>query len=204
MFQPDALIFDCDGTLADTMPAHYEAWVATMSRYGIDFAEDRFYSWGGWPTRLVAATLLKEAGLDADVEQIAVEKETLFRRVLPSIRPIDPVVSVAREHRGQRPMAIATGGVRHIIESILQQIGVFDLFDTIVTSEDVTRHKPEPDVYLEAARRLSVHPERCLAYEDTEPGLEAARRAGMTCIDVRTLYTPRRVTSNTRQEPRTK
>jgi beta-phosphoglucomutase family hydrolase len=194
MFQPDALIFDCDGTLADTMPAHYEAWVATLSRYGIDFAEDRFYSWGGWPTRQVAATLLMEAGLSVDVEQIAVEKETAFRRVMNAIRPIEPVVSVARAHRGQRPLAVATGGVRYIIEPILQQIGILEWFQTIVTSDDVTRHKPEPDVYIEAARRLGVRPERCLAYEDTEPGLEAARRAGMTCIDVRTLYTPRRVT----------
>lgn len=195
MFQPDALIFDCDGTLADTMPAHYEAWVATLSRYGIDFAEDRFYAWGGWPTRQVAATLLKEAGLTADPEQIAVEKETVFRRVISSIQPIEPVVSVARRHLGQRPLAVATGGVRNIIEPILQQIGILDWFPTIVTSEDVTRHKPDPDIYLEAARRMGVRPERCLVHEDTEPGLEAARRAGMTCIDVRTLYTPRRVSS---------
>jgi beta-phosphoglucomutase family hydrolase len=197
MTSPDALIFDCDGTLADTMPAHYEAWVATLSRYGIDFDEDRFYSWGGWPTRQVAATLLDEAGLTVDPEQIAVEKEAEFQRAIASVQPIAPVVSVARSHHGQRPMAVATGGVRYIVEPILRQVGILELFQTIVTSEDVTLHKPHPDIYLEAARRLGVRPERCLVYEDTDPGLEAGHRAGMTCIDVRTLYTPRRVTPHT-------
>jgi len=194
MLHHDALIFDCDGTLADTMPAHYEAWVATLRPYGIDFEEDRFYSWGGWPTRQVAKTLLAEAGLSVDPEEIAVKKEAAFRLAMPSILPIEPVVRVARSLRNQRPMAVATGGVRRIVEPILEQIGILDLFETIVTCEDVARHKPDPDIYLEAARRLGVRPERCMVYEDTEPGLEAGRRAGMTCIDVRTLYTPRRVT----------
>jgi beta-phosphoglucomutase family hydrolase len=191
---PAALIFDCDGTLVDTMPAHYEAWVATLSRYGISFPEDQFYAWGGWPTRKVAEALLRQAGVPLDPEQLAREKEAAFERGAHLVRPIEPVVRVAREHRGRRPLAVATGGVRHVVEPVLARLGLLDWFETIVTSDDVTRYKPEPDVYLEAARRLGVPPAGCLVYEDTEPGLEAARRAGMSCIDVRTLYTPRRVT----------
>lgn len=191
---PAALIFDCDGTLVDTMPAHYEAWIETLSRYEIAFSEDQFYAWGGWPTRKVAETLLRQSGVSLDPAQLALEKERAFERKMHRVRPIEPVLEVARTYRGRCPLAIATGGVRHVVEPLLRRLALLDWFQTIVTSEDVHRHKPEPDVYLEAARRLGVRPEACLVYEDTDLGLEAARRAGMSCIDVRTLYTPRRVT----------
>jgi beta-phosphoglucomutase family hydrolase len=194
MHEPSALIFDCDGTLADTMPAHYEAWVAALAPLGISFDEDRFYAWGGWTTRHVAQRLIEEAGLTFDPDELAIVKEAHFERVLHSIRAVEPVLNVAREQRGRCPMAVATSGMRRVIEPVLDIIGVRNWFQAIVTCEDVSRHKPEPDIYLEAARRLGVPPERCLVYEDTDPGLEAARRAGMARIDVRTLFTPRRVT----------
>jgi beta-phosphoglucomutase family hydrolase len=190
----NGIIFDCDGTLADTMPSHYEAWMAILDRYRLEMSEERFYALGGWPTKRVAELLISESGRQIDVEQLSHEKELLFQEMLHLVRPIEPVVEVARQHRGKLPMAVATGAVRPICEKILRQIGVPDLFDTIVSSEDVARHKPAPDVFLEAARRLGVEPARCRVYEDTDPGIEAARQAGMEYIDVRDLYTPRRVT----------
>jgi beta-phosphoglucomutase-like phosphatase (HAD superfamily) len=110
------------------------------------------------------------------------------------VRPIGAVVEIAERHRGRLPLAVATGAVRPILLRILKQIGVEGWFDALVSAEDVTRHKPEPDTFLEAARRLGVDPARCRVYEDTEPGMEAARRAGMACIDIRPWHTPRRVT----------
>jgi beta-phosphoglucomutase-like phosphatase (HAD superfamily) len=104
------------------------------------------------------------------------------------------VVEVVRRERGRLPLAVATGAVRPICERILRQIGVPDLFDTIVSSEDVHRHKPAPDIFLEAARRLNVEPRHCRVYEDTDPGIAAAQSAGMDYVDVRNLHTPRRVT----------
>lgn len=196
--QPAAIIFDCDGTLADTMPAHYEAWVATLRPYGIDFDEDRFYALGGTPTPQVAEIVLAEARWPATVQQVVAEKEAAFERALGDIQPILPVVDVARQHHGRLPLAVATGGLRHVALRILRHIGVVDLFAAIVTCEDVVRHKPEPDIFLEAARRLGVDPRTCLAYEDTDGGLAAARGAGMTCVDVRTLHQPRRVTPQRR------
>ncbi len=190
----DGIIFDCDGTLADTMPSHYEAWMAILNRYQLQMSEDRFYALGGWPTMRVAELLISESGRTIDAERLSHEKESLFTEMLHLVRPIEPVVEVARQHRGKLPMAVATGAVRPICETILRQIGVPDLFDTIVSSEDVARHKPAPDVFLEAARRLNVEPRRCRVYEDTDPGIEAARQAGMEYIDVRDFYTPRRVT----------
>lgn len=195
-FEPAAIIFDCDGTLADTMPAHYEAWVKTMKKYGVDFGEDEFYAMGGWPTVKVAQHLLDRTKPQPSVtaEQIGREKEAEFLNTLSATRPIEPVVEVARRHQGQIPMAVASGGMRHIVDAILETIGVANLFQTVVTCEDVTRFKPEPDTYLEAARRLGVAPDRCLVYEDTDPGVQSGYAAGMQVVDVRTIYTPRRVT----------
>lgn len=188
------IIFDCDGTLADTMPSHYEAWMAILARYELVMSEDRFYALGGWPTRRVADLLIAESGRQIDAERLSHEKESLFETMLHLVRPIEPVVDVARQYHGRLPMAVATGAVRPICEVILRQIGVENHFDTIVSSEDVERHKPSPDVFLEAARRIGIAPEHCRVYEDTDPGIEAARRAGMEFVDVRTFYTPRRVT----------
>ena len=189
------IIFACDGTLADTMPPHYEAWVETLARHGLTLDEDRFYAMGGWPTLKVARHLIAESGRPIDAEALSRDKEAAFERRIDEVRPIEPVVAAVREHRGVLPMAVATSGVRPVCERILDAIRLRDVFDTVVTCEDVTRHKPEPDVFLEAARRIGVAPASCLVYEDTDPGVEAARRAGMRCVDVRTLFTPRRVSA---------
>jgi HAD superfamily hydrolase (TIGR01509 family) len=188
-----AIIFDCDGTLVDSMPAHYEAWVLALRRYGLDLDEDEFYALGGWPTFNVAQLVIQRAGKDLDPMAIGVEKEAEFERHLHLVQPIPPVTAVARENHGKIPLAVATGGMRHICEGLLKSSDLLQLFETVVTCEDVTKHKPAPDIYLEAARRLQVQPELCLAYEDTDPGIAAAKSAGMQVIDVRTIFQPRRV-----------
>jgi HAD superfamily hydrolase (TIGR01549 family) len=161
-----ALIFDCDGTLADTMPAHYRAWLEILRPHGIAFPEARFYSMGGMPTGKILERLFSDVGKVPDIEK---------------------VVEVARRARGTLPMAVASGGHRHMVELTLRQIGILDWFPVLVAAEDTTRHKPEPDVFLEAARRLGVAPVECTVYEDTDLGIEAARRAGMSWVDVRTM-----------------
>ena len=191
---PRALIFDLDGTLADTMPAHFIAWTAALSRYEIPFSEDRFYALGGWPTTKIISVLANELGKSMDVDAFAHEKENEFLNAIAEIGPVPPVVEVVHRERGRLPMAVATSAVRAVGERILWQIGGLEWFDALIYAEDVPRHKPEPDVFLEAARRLKVAPENCCVYEDSDPGIEAARRAGMTWIDVRTLFTPRRIT----------
>ncbi len=189
-----AIIFDCDGTLADTMPAHYLAWSHILRRHELTLSEDRFYELGGWPTARILEMLAGETGRALDVQSLAWEKETRFVQSLHTIRAIEPVVAVVHEVRGKMPIAVATGAVRSICEAILERIGLAGVFDALVCSDDVTHHKPDPEVFLEAARRLNVAPVECLVYEDTDPGLEAAHRAGMTTIDVRSFYRPRRVT----------
>jgi beta-phosphoglucomutase family hydrolase len=192
--EPRGIIFDCDGTLADTMPPHYEAWSATVRRYGLEMSEDRFYALGGWPTAKVAELLIGESGRSIDAVQLAHEKESLFESLIHLVRPIDPVAAVVRQWHGKIPLAVATGATRVICERVLRQIGLLEYFDTVVTCDDVERHKPHPDIFLEAARRLKIEPAHCHVYEDTDPGVEAGRRGGMEVIDVRKFYTPRRVT----------
>ncbi len=192
--QIKAIIFDCDGTLADTMPPHFLAWRLTLGRYGIELDEDRFYSLGGWPTDKIIELLASERGLTLDVPAVALEKENSFEEILHEVTAIDHVVGIARRYSGKLPLAVATGGVRRICERILNHVGILELFDHVVTADDVERHKPNPDIFLEAARRLNTAPENCLVYEDTDPGITAAKAAGMHWIDVRTFYKPRRIT----------
>ena len=190
----DALLFDCDGTLADTMPAHYRAWRTVTDRHGLDFDEDRFYALAGMPSRSIVRTLAEEVGIEIDVDHAAEAKEHSFLAHLPHVEAIDPVVAVVLRSRGRIPIAVVTGGYRAVCGRILGHIGLADAFDTIVASEDTERHKPDPDPFLEAARRLGARPERCVVWEDSDLGIESARRAGMEWIDVRSFHRPRRLT----------
>jgi len=196
MKQPDlqdfqAIIFDCDGTLTDSMPVHFVAWSRTMRRYGIDFPVDRFYSLGGVPSDKIIRMLADEQNLDIDSVVAATEKEEAFLELIHLLVPIDPVMEVVVSARGNMPIAVASGGFREIILRQLMQLGCEDWFDAIVTAEDTPRHKPHPDVFLEAARRLGVDPARCLVYEDADLGIQAATAAGMASVDVRAFHTPR-------------
>jgi HAD superfamily hydrolase (TIGR01509 family) len=184
-------IFDLDGTLADTMPAHFRAWTETSDKYGLVFGEDEFYALGGVPTARIAAILVERAGAPIDPLAVAAYKEQAFVRSLDEpdiIRPIMPVVEIARAKRALGLLAVASGGSRRVVERTLAMLGIADWFPVVVTSEDTKLHKPEPDVFLEAARRLAVEPSACTVYEDTDLGIEAARRAKMQWVDVRPLY----------------
>ena len=189
-----ALIFDCDGTLTDSMPLHFIAWNHTMRRFGIEFTEDRFYALGGIPSDKIIQMLSDEMNLSLDAVAVAHEKEQAFLDSMHLLVEIAAITSIVRENKGKLPMAVASGGFRSIVEKQVAHIGLEGWFDTIVTAEDTTRHKPEPDVFLEAARRLGAAPSYCRVYEDSDLGIEAARRAGMQWVDVRMFHQPRRIT----------
>ena len=184
---PKGLIFDCDGTLADTMPLHWRAWQTVAARYHLHFPEDRFYALGGVPSRDILTMLAGEQGITLDPLKAAHEKETAYLALMTQAGPIHEVVDIAREHYGKIPMAVASGGTRQIIEEVLEHLGIRRLFDAVVTSECVVNQKPAPDIFLEAARRIGVEPKFCRAYEDTDLGLKAIRAAGMDAVDVREM-----------------
>jgi beta-phosphoglucomutase family hydrolase len=184
---PQALIFDCDGTLADTMPLHWRAWEEVARRYGLEFSEKRFYELGGVPSRDILKMLSDEQRRPLDPLAAAKEKEAAYMPHLPEIRAVEAVAKIVRENAGKLPMAVASGGIQVHINEVLEQIGLRQYFQAVVTSEHVKRQKPAPDIFLEAARRLGVPPQFCRAYEDTELGLQAIRAAGMEAVDVRPM-----------------
>jgi beta-phosphoglucomutase-like phosphatase (HAD superfamily) len=184
---PQGIIFDCDGTLADTMPLHWRAWQVISKRHRFSLPEDRFYSLGGVPSRDILKMLSTEQGVPLDLLAVAREKEAEYLPLIAQVEPINTVVGVAREHYGKIPLAVASGGTKRIIEQVLEHLGIRDLFQAIVTSEDVVNQKPAPDIFLEAARRLGVPPQFCRAYEDTDLGMQAIRAADMEAVDVRDL-----------------
>lgn len=181
-----ALIFDCDGTLADTMPVHWKAWQEVTGHHRIHFPEDRFYSLGGVPTRDIVRMLAAEQNrLDIDPLAFAHEKEQAYFRRFDEIGPVDEVVAIAREYRGKLPMAVASGGSRGAITRVLTHLGILEWFGAVVTNEDVIHQKPAPDIFLEAARRLQVEPQHCRGYEDTDLGMQSILAAGMEAVDIR-------------------
>lgn len=169
------------------MPVHYRAWQRTLAPYGIEFTEDQFYAWGGVPTREIIGRLSRASGVSLNVEEVTAERDQRFVEMARHIHPIERVVEIARAHRGRVPLAVATGGTQQQVDVVLRSIGVWDWFDVIVSADDVDRGKPAPDVFLEAARRLRVVPSQCVVYEDAEAGLQGARAAGMTVVDIREL-----------------
>jgi beta-phosphoglucomutase-like phosphatase (HAD superfamily) len=184
---PQGIVFDCDGTLADTMPLHWKVWKAVTERHNLKFEEDRFYALGGVPSRDILKMLGQEQGVKVNHLAVAYEKEVEYLTLLAQVGPVHEVVAIARENFGKIPMAVASGGNRTIIEQVLQHLGIRQLFAAVVTSEDVVNQKPAPDIFLEAARRINVPPQFCRAYEDTDIGLQAIRAAGMEAVDVRPL-----------------
>ena len=179
-------IFDCDGTLVDTMPLHYRAWDQAMQRAGLKgtLSEELFYSLGGMPTKKVAAVMAKHYGITIDVEHVFHQKEELFLEMQTEMKIIKPVVDFARKLHGRSPMSVASGGPRPVVKKTLEHMLIADLFPVVVTPEDVTHGKPSPDMFLLAAERMGVPPEQCLVFEDAEPGFQAAVAAGMKFVRV--------------------
>jgi HAD superfamily hydrolase (TIGR01509 family) len=190
----DGFIFDCDGTLADSMPLHFRAWTAAVEELSgapSRFDEPFFYSLGGIPTRKVVEEINRERHYQLDPVHAARVKEKKFMELLPAVGPIRPVVTVVEKLGRGAPMAVASGGFKHVVEATLDRLGLRDYFRAVVTPEDVPRGKPAPDMFLKAADLLGVAPARCLVFEDGPPGFAAADAAGMRYVDVRAHYEPR-------------
>ena len=182
----DGYIFDLDGTLIDTMPLHYRAWDKAMRQAGlkVQLDEDLFYSLGGVPTRRVAELIGQHYGLKLDPDRVYHEKEALFREIQGEAKPIRATVEFARKMAATHPLAIASGGTHDIVGRTLELAGLTPLFKVVVAADDVVHGKPAPDMFLLAAKKMGVAPERCLVFEDAEPGIKGALAAGMQVVRV--------------------
>ena len=189
---PDAkaLIFDIDGTLADSMPLHFKAWKMVLKKHGFEYFKELFLETAGMSTDNIIRLINERYGLSMDPESVAHEKEEAYMQIAHEVQPIEPVVSIARHYHGKLPMAAGTGGYRHIVEETIKNIGLSDIINIIVTSSDVARNKPAPDTFLKCAEILGVEPRFCQVFEDAELGLEAGRAAGMIVTDIRSAYEP--------------
>jgi HAD superfamily hydrolase (TIGR01509 family) len=179
-----AYLFDCDGTIADSMPLHYIAWKKALGEWGCTFPEDIFYAWGGKPAAKIISDLNEMQGLNMPVESLAEHKENLYFSLLPELKPIPEVLEIIQAQHGQIPFAVVSGGRRNSVTSSLTTLGLVDRFETIVGAEDYEHGKPAPDAYLIAAARLGIAPKDCLVFEDTDMGIEAATAAGMASVKV--------------------
>jgi HAD superfamily hydrolase (TIGR01509 family) len=177
-------IFDCDGTLAHSMPVHYRAWADTVERHGGHFPEDLFYSLGGVPSVRIVEILNDKFGTSLEPELVATEKELLYVERIATTQPITEVADFAREVASYAKVSVASGGVLPVVTHTLEVIGFKDFFPVIVTTEQVKRGKPFPDMFLEAAHRMQVPPSDCLVLEDSKAGFEAATAAGMDYVVV--------------------
>ena len=178
-------IFDCDGTLADTMPLHYRAWRRLVEEQGGFFSEELFYQLGGKPTQQILELLRDEHGLKVpDTYGAALRKERYFLEMIHQVVPIEPVVRIARQWHKIKPLAVVSGGFRRNVDLTLDAIGIRALFEVVVCVEDYARGKPFPDSFLEAARLMHVPAADCLVFEDSPLGLQAAEAAGMQSVRV--------------------
>jgi HAD superfamily hydrolase (TIGR01509 family) len=179
-----AYLFDCDGTIVDSMPLHYVAWKTAFAEWNCPFPEDLFYSWGGKPTREIIATLNEMHGLAMPVDALAEHKEELYFAMLPQLKAIPEVVELIQAEHGRIPFAVVSGGRRNSVTKALGSLHLMDRFETIVSSDDYTNGKPAPDAFLLAAARLGVAAKDCLVFEDTDLGIEAATAAGMASVRI--------------------
>ncbi|MGA2890663.1 MAG: HAD family phosphatase [Terracidiphilus sp.] len=179
-----AYLFDCDGTIVDSMPLHYIAWKTALEEWGCAFDEKLFYSWGGKPTDVIVSTLNQMHGLKMPVETVTVHKEELYFDLLPRLKAIPEVIEHIHAQHGRIPFAVVSGGRRNSVERSLNILGLLDKFVTIVGADDYTHGKPAPDAFLLAAERLGVAPADCLVFEDTDLGIQAATAAGMISVKV--------------------
>jgi HAD superfamily hydrolase (TIGR01509 family) len=179
-----AYLFDCDGTIVDSMPLHYRAWKKALSEWNCPFEEKLFYSWGGRPVTEIIAALNQDHGLNMPVNVVAKRKENLYYEFVHELKAIPEVVEHIEAKHGQIPLAVVSGSRRNSVVHSLTALGLLDKFDVLVCAEDYARGKPAPDCFLTAAARLGIAPKDCLVFEDTDMGIEAATAAGMASVRV--------------------
>lgn len=179
-----AYLFDCDGTLADSMPLHYRAWKKALAEWNCEFDEKLFYAWGGMPVVEIISTLNRQRGLNMPVEAVSRRKENLYFELLPQLKAVSEVLEHVNDAHGRIPFAVVSGSTRESVIASLTLLNLLDRFDAMVCAGEYKKSKPDPEAFLLAAERLRVAPAACLVFEDTDMGIQAATAAGMASVKV--------------------
>ena len=179
-----AYLFDCDGTVADSMPLHYRAWKKALAEWNCEFDEKLFYDWGGMPVVEIISTLNRQRGLNMPVEAVGRRKEALYYELLPELKAVPEVLEHIEDAHGAIPIAVVSGSTRESVTASLVTLNLLDRFDAMVCAGEYQKSKPDPEAFLLAATKLRVAPEHCLVFEDTEMGIQATKAAGMASVKV--------------------
>jgi HAD superfamily hydrolase (TIGR01509 family) len=179
-----AYLFDCDGTVADSMPLHLVAWQTALAEFDCTFTSEQFYGMGGLPAEVVIDRLNHEQGLHMIAPVVAERKEELYYEMLPQLQPVPEVLEHVLAAQGKVRTAIVSGSTLESVTASLNTLGLMDRFDILVCAGDYAQGKPSPEPFLLAAERLGIAPGRCLVFEDAVPGIVAATAAGMQSVKV--------------------
>ena len=181
----EAFLYDCDGTLADSMVPHIEAWVEAVGRHRVRIPGSLITELAGMPATKTVEEINRRYGSRLDPEKIAQEKEDLFHdHYLHRVTAIDSVVENLKANHGKVKIGIVSGGRTRIVHKTLEMLGIANLVDVVICAEDVAHGKPDPEPYLIAAARLGIHPDHCLVFEDGELGIQSAMNAGMDWVRI--------------------
>jgi HAD superfamily hydrolase (TIGR01509 family) len=180
----EAYLFDCDGTVADSMPLHYRAWRRALAEWGCELNEKRFYAWGGMPVKEIISTLNAARDLQMPVEAVSHRKENFYYELLSELRAVPEVLEHIDAMQGRIPFAVVSGSSRESVTKSLEALNLLDRFDVLVCAGEYTKSKPDPEAFLLAAAKLGVPAKSCLVFEDTDMGITAAQSAGMAWVKV--------------------
>ena len=183
-----ALIFDLDGTLADTMPVHFWAYKNILVDYGIVFTPEIFATLAGVPAVGTIQKLNEMFGTKMDAEKVGHFKEQEYEKIMHKMKPVEPVIELVKRYYGKLPMAVGTGGYKRLAWKTMETLNLDKYFDILVSADDVERSKPFPDTFLKCAELMGVPPGICEVFEDGDPGIQAAKSAGMMATLVTDYY----------------
>jgi HAD superfamily hydrolase (TIGR01509 family) len=184
-----AFLFDLDGTLANSMGLHNQAWIKTLADLGLVMTEEILTEYVGIPNVRTVEIFNQRFGWTLDPLLVAKSKENRFFADFDQMSAVEPVLKIAKTYHGQKPLAVVSGGSRAVVARILKNLQIDSLFQEKVCAEDTFRGKPHPDPFLRAAELLKIPPSQCLVFEDGEAGIRGAQACGMGVIRVSPDFT---------------
>lgn len=188
-----AFVFDMDGTLVDNMSYHTEAWLALFKNFGIDMDADEFlrYTAGKTNPEILREIIGKHLSED-EIEVLSNMKEEYYRKIyLPFLKMTPGLLHFLHNAKAKGiPMAVATAAGKENIRFVLSGLNIGGFFQAVIGADDIEKGKPDPEIFLKSARKLRVEPSKCIVFEDSPNGVEAARRAGMQAVLLTTSHQP--------------